>query len=102
MEGELKKQLTAETGLQPAEQRLFFKGKERENGDYLDTCGVKDRSKVILSEDPERRERKMIEMRRNAEIQGIHRLIDDVTLEVDRLAEQVSNAHAINSLLIFN
>ncbi|KAL8507339.1 hypothetical protein ACS0TY_018036 [Phlomoides rotata] len=60
--GELKKQLTAETGLQPVEQRLLFKGKERENDDYLDMCGVKDQSKVILTEDPERREKKQIEM----------------------------------------
>ncbi|KAG8365644.1 hypothetical protein BUALT_Bualt18G0127500 [Buddleja alternifolia] len=87
--GELKKLLTAETGLQPGEQRLIFRGKERENGDYLDMCGVKDRSKVILIDDPESKERRLIEMRRNAKIQAVHRLIDDVTVEVDRLAEQV-------------
>ncbi|KAK6154841.1 hypothetical protein DH2020_009089 [Rehmannia glutinosa] len=86
--GELKKLLTAETGLQPGEQRLIFRGKERENGEYLDRCGVKDRSKVVLIDDPESKERRMIEMRRNAKIQAIHRLIDDVTMEVDRLAEQ--------------
>ncbi|PIN22436.1 BCL2-associated athanogene-like protein [Handroanthus impetiginosus] len=87
--GELKKLLAAETGLQPVEQRLIFRGKERENGEYLDTCGVKDRSKVILIEDPESRERRLIEMRRNAKIQAINLLIDDVSTEVDRLAEQV-------------
>ncbi|KAK9093311.1 hypothetical protein Syun_028222 [Stephania yunnanensis] len=36
--GEMKKLLTGETGLQPTEQRLLFRGKERENGDYLDMC----------------------------------------------------------------
>ncbi|GFQ08429.1 bag family molecular chaperone regulator 3 [Phtheirospermum japonicum] len=86
---ELKKLLAAETGLQPGEQRLIFRGKERENGEYLDTCGVKDRSKVVLIEDPESKERRMIEMRRNAKIQAVHQLIDDVAMEVDRLAEQV-------------
>ncbi|KAL3615205.1 hypothetical protein CASFOL_040866 [Castilleja foliolosa] len=86
--GELKKLLTAETGLQPGEQRLIFRGKERENGEYLDTCGVKDRSKVVLIEDPESKERRMIEMRRNAKIQAVHQLIDDVAMEVDKLAEQ--------------
>ncbi|KAK4421056.1 BAG family molecular chaperone regulator 2 [Sesamum alatum] len=87
--GELKKLLATETGLQPGEQRLIFRGKERENGEYLDTCGVKDRSKVTLIDDPESRERRLIEMRRNVKIQAIHRLIDDVSTEVDRLAEQV-------------
>ncbi|KAI3466853.1 hypothetical protein Pfo_023516 [Paulownia fortunei] len=87
--GELKKLLTAETGLQPGEQRLIFRGKERENGDYLDTCGVKDRSKVILIDDPESKERRLIEMRRNEKIQATHRMIDDVSMEVDRLAEQI-------------
>ncbi|KAL3851513.1 hypothetical protein ACJIZ3_013395 [Penstemon smallii] len=87
--GELKKLLTAETGLQPDEQRLVFRGKVRDNGDYLDMCGVKDRAKVILIEDPESKARRIIEMRRNAKIQAAHRLIDDVSMEVDRLAEQV-------------
>ncbi|CAA3033122.1 BAG family molecular chaperone regulator 2-like [Olea europaea var. sylvestris] len=88
--GELKKLLTAETGLQPGEQRIIFRGKERENGEYLDICGVKDRSKVILIEDPESIERRFIEMRRNAKIQTVHRLINDVSEEVDKLAKQVS------------
>lgn len=88
--GELKKLLTVETGLQPGEQRVIFRGKERENGEYLDICGVKDRSKVILMEDPSSREKRAIEMRRNAKIQTAHRAISDVSMEVDKLAEQVS------------
>ncbi|XP_041025536.1 BAG family molecular chaperone regulator 3-like isoform X2 [Juglans microcarpa x Juglans regia] len=88
--GELKKLLTGETGLQPGEQRVIFRGKERENGEYLDMCGVKDRSKVILMEDPSSIERRFIETRRNAKIQSAHRAISDVSLEVDKLAEQVS------------
>ncbi|KAL8045609.1 hypothetical protein ABFX02_08G125500 [Erythranthe guttata] len=87
--GELKKLVAAETGLQPGEQRLIFRGKERENGDYLDTCGVKDRSKVNLIEDPQSKERRLVEMQRNAKIQAVHQLIEGVTTEVDRLAEQV-------------
>lgn len=89
----MKKLLTAETGLQPGEQRIIFRGKERESGEYLDICGVKDRSKVILIEDPESIERRFIEMRRNAKIQTVHRLINDVSEEVDKLAEQVSTTH---------
>ncbi|KAL7102640.1 hypothetical protein ACP275_08G131200 [Erythranthe tilingii] len=94
--GELKKLVAAETGLQPGEQRLIFRGKERENGDYLDTCGVKDRSKVNLIEDPQSKERRLVEMRRNEKIQAVHQLIEGVTTEVDRLAEQVSKcSHSV-------
>jgi hypothetical protein len=96
--GEVKKVLTTETGLQPDEQRVIFRGKERENGEYLDMCGVKDRSKLILMQDPSSIERRVIEMRRNAKIQSAHRAISDVSLEVDNLAEQVSNISLISFL----
>lgn len=90
--GEMKKLLTAETGLQPAEQRLIFRGRERENGEYLDICGVKDRSKLILVQDPASIERRFIEMRKNAKIQSAHRAISDLSVEVDQLAEQVNSS----------
>ncbi|KAK4349431.1 hypothetical protein RND71_032186 [Anisodus tanguticus] len=88
--GELKKLLTEETGLQPGEQRVICRGKERENGEYLDMCGVKDRSKVILIEDPESKEKRFMQMRKNAKIQAAHGLINDVSTEIDKLVEQVS------------
>lgn len=86
----MKKLLTAETRLEAGEQRLIFRGKERENGEYLDVCGVKDGSKITLIQDPTSIERRYIEMRRNAKIQSAHRAISDVSVEVDKLAEQVS------------
>ncbi|KAJ8762660.1 hypothetical protein K2173_010681 [Erythroxylum novogranatense] len=88
--GELKKVLTAETGLHVGDQRLIYRGKERENREYLDTCGVKDRSKLVLIEDPSSIERRYIEMRKNARIQSAHRAISCVSMEVDKLADQVS------------
>ncbi|PIA30116.1 hypothetical protein AQUCO_05700082v1 [Aquilegia coerulea] len=88
--GELKKLLASETGLQPVEQQLIFRGKERENGDYLDRCGVKDRSKIVLVEDPSSKEKRYIEMRKNAKIQSAHRAISDISMELDKLVEQVS------------
>lgn len=101
MAGEVKKVLTAETGLQPGEQLVIFRGKERENGKYLDVCGVKDRSKIILMEDPSSIERRFIEMCRNAKIQNANRAILDVSTEVDKLAEQVSQpARTKSSLLL--
>lgn len=87
--GELKKLLTAETGLQPEEQSLLFRGKERENGEYLDICGVKNRSKVILVEDPSSKEKRFVEMRKNAKIQSIQSAISNASMEIDKLAEQV-------------
>ncbi|XP_047325398.1 BAG family molecular chaperone regulator 2-like [Impatiens glandulifera] len=88
--GEVKKLLTTETGLTPSEQRLNYRGKERENGDYLDMCGVKDRSKIILIEDELSRFKRLLELRRDAKIKAIHRRISDATSEIGRLAEQVS------------
>lgn len=56
-------------------------------------CGVKDRSKVMLIEDPASIENRANQMRRNMKIQTAHRAISDVCLEVDKLAEQVSRTH---------
>ncbi|ERM99173.1 hypothetical protein AMTR_s00092p00064570 [Amborella trichopoda] len=89
--GELKKLLSSETGLQPGEMSISFRGKERENGDYLDNCGVKDRSKVVVIEDPTSRERKFFEMRKKEKIQSAHRAISDISIEIDKLSEQISS-----------
>lgn len=86
----MKKILKEETGLEGSEQRLVFKGKERENGEYLDMCGVKDRSKIMLVQDPASIERRFLQMRRNAKIQSAHRAISNVSSEVHKLAEQVN------------
>ncbi|RWW81923.1 hypothetical protein BHE74_00009625 [Ensete ventricosum] len=95
--GELKKILTAETGLQPAEQRLFYKGKEKGDGEFLDVCGLKNRSKVVLTEDPTSLERRYVEMRKNARIQSAQRAISAVSMEVDKLADQVRPPHHLHS-----
>lgn len=51
------------TGLEPREQRLLFKGKEREDSDHLHMVGVKDADKVLLLEDPAIKERKLRALR---------------------------------------
>lgn len=88
--GELKRVLTAETGLEAAAQKVIFRGRERENGEYLEGCGVKNRSKMELIEDPASIERRYIETKRNAKIQIAHRAISDVSMDVDKLVDQVS------------
>ncbi|KAF5468829.1 hypothetical protein F2P56_012946 [Juglans regia] len=58
--GELKMILSLVTGLETREQRLLFKGKEREDGEYLHMVGVRDKDKVLLLEDPATKERKLL------------------------------------------
>ncbi|XP_061958189.1 BAG family molecular chaperone regulator 4-like isoform X3 [Populus nigra] len=87
--GDLKKVLANETGLEPKEQRLLFRGKERENDEYLHMVGVKDMSKVILFEDPASKERKLEEMKRNQGTFEAYEAVARVRAEVDKLCEKV-------------
>ncbi|KAK8936196.1 BAG family molecular chaperone regulator 4 [Platanthera zijinensis] len=57
--GELKVLAGVETGLEPTEQRILFRGKEKEDGDHLHMAGVKEGDKVLLLEDPAIKERKL-------------------------------------------
>ncbi|CAI9780610.1 unnamed protein product [Fraxinus pennsylvanica] len=57
--GELKMLLSLLTKLEPKEQRLLFKGKERENHEYLHMVGVREKDKVLLLEDPANKEQKL-------------------------------------------
>lgn len=87
--GELKKVLSAQTGLHHQDQKLIFKDKERNSNAYLDMAGVKDRSKIVLVEDPTSQERRYIEMRKNAKMEKASKSILEISLEVDKLAGQV-------------
>ncbi|CAA6664740.1 unnamed protein product [Spirodela intermedia] len=62
--GELKAVLSMVTGLEPAAQRLLYKGKEREDGDFLHMTGVKHMDKVLLLEDPAAKEMKLHALRK--------------------------------------
>ncbi|KAG8054288.1 hypothetical protein GUJ93_ZPchr0001g31468 [Zizania palustris] len=57
--GDLKVMLSLVTGLWPREQRLLYRGKERDDGDHLHMVGVQDKDKVLLLEDPAVKERKL-------------------------------------------
>ncbi|EMS52013.1 hypothetical protein TRIUR3_31578 [Triticum urartu] len=88
---ELKKALAPRTGLQPSEQLLTYKGRERKNSEFLDRFGVKNKSKLVVSEDPASLERRYIERQRNARIQNANRAIGAIALELDKLADQVTS-----------
>ncbi|CAN1725460.1 BAG family molecular chaperone regulator 4 [Linum perenne] len=67
--GELKMVLALVTNLEPKEQRLLFKGKEREDSEYLHMVGVRDKDKVLLLQDPAIKDMKL---RSNATFSSVH------------------------------
>ncbi|XWS50588.1 hypothetical protein CRYUN_Cryun12cG0099600 [Craigia yunnanensis] len=95
--GELKKMLTGPTGLHHQDQKLLYKDKERDSNAFLDMAGVKDKSKIVLVEDPISQEKRLLEMRKNAKMEKASKSISEISLEVDRLAGQVSALESIIS-----
>ncbi|XP_052160271.1 BAG family molecular chaperone regulator 3-like [Oryza glaberrima] len=88
--GELKKMVAARTGLHPDDQKVMYKDKERDSKAFLDMAGVKDRSKLVVVEDPEARARRLIEERRNGHLEKAAKAVAAVTAEVDKLAPKVA------------
>ncbi|KAJ4836356.1 BAG molecular chaperone regulator 1 [Turnera subulata] len=95
--GELKKMLSGPTGLHHQDQKLFYKDKERDSKAFLDISGVKDKSKLVLLEDPISQERRFLEMRKSAKMEKASKSISEISLEVDRLAGQVSGLESVIS-----
>ncbi|XP_057798544.1 BAG family molecular chaperone regulator 1-like [Salvia miltiorrhiza] len=89
--GELKKMLTGRTGLHHEDQKLVFKEKERDSKAFLDTAGVKDKSKMVLEEDPISQEKRYLEMRKTAIFEKAAKIVSQISLDLDRLAAQVSD-----------
>lgn len=95
--GELKKMLTGPTGLHHQDQKLLYKDKERDNNAFLDISGVKEKSKIVVVEDPLCQEKRYLELRKNAKMEKAAKTIADISFEVDRLAGQVSAFESIIS-----
>ncbi|XP_057508857.1 BAG family molecular chaperone regulator 3-like [Actinidia eriantha] len=95
--GELKKMLSEPTGLHHQDQKLLFNNKERDSNAFLDISGVKDRSKIVLVEDPISKEKRYIEMQKSAKMEKASKTISEISLEVDRLAGQVSALESVIS-----
>lgn len=90
MTGDIKNALVQKTGLEPKDQRLLFRGKEKEDEEHLHMVGVKDRSKILLLEDPASKERKLEEISKNNEMAKAFEAVAGVRAEVDKLAERVN------------
>lgn len=88
--GELKKMLSGETGVHHQDMKILYKDKERDSNMFLDLSGVKDRSKLILKEDPISQEKRFLEMRKIAAKEKAVKAISDISFEVDRLAGKVT------------
>ncbi|KAL2527231.1 BAG family molecular chaperone regulator 1 [Abeliophyllum distichum] len=95
--GELKKMLTGPTGLHHQDQKLYYKDKERDSNAFLDSSGVKDKSKIVLVEDTIGKEKRFLEIKKMAKIEKDKKLISEISLEVDRLAGQVSALESVIS-----
>lgn len=91
MAGELKKILAELTGLHHPDQKLIYRRKERDSKQYLDVAGVKNGSKLVLIEVIGSRERRLLEMIRNAKIEKSSKSLSQIRLQVDNFAEQVTS-----------
>ncbi|XP_021754149.1 BAG family molecular chaperone regulator 1-like [Chenopodium quinoa] len=93
--GELKKMLAEVTGLQPQDQKLIFKDKERESKSFLDVSGVKDGSKIVLVQDIISQEKRFLESRRNSNMERAMKSVVEVAIEVDQLISQVKAKESV-------
>lgn len=89
VEGELKKMVAGPTGLNAEDQKLIYKGRERDSKCFLDSGGVRDGSKVVVVEDEVSRERRCLESRKNATLERASKEIAAIRIDVDSLAKQV-------------
>ncbi|KAI4353410.1 hypothetical protein L6164_002363 [Bauhinia variegata] len=88
--GDVKRLLVQKTGLEPEEQRLFFRGKEKANEEHLHMEGVKDKSKLLLLEELASKERKLEESRKREEMLKASKAVAEVRSEVDKLSQRVA------------
>lgn len=88
-EGDVKRLLTQETGLDPSEQRLFHRGMEKDDNVHLSDAGVKNMSKLLLREVQASKEKKIEDLKKQEEISRACEAIARVTEEVGKLGEKV-------------
>ncbi|KAK7382526.1 hypothetical protein VNO80_01393 [Phaseolus coccineus] len=88
--GDVKTLLVNITGLEPEQQRLFFRGIEKGDNQHLHLEGVKDKSKIFLLEGTASKERKAEETRKQNEMSRAFDAIADVRAEVDKLSNRVT------------
>jgi hypothetical protein len=92
--GDLKKVLAQQSGLDPANQKLLFRGKEKEDSELLHTSGIKDMARLVLLEAPRSQEERPPEEKMTPEVARACEAIARVSTEVDKLADKISTLEA--------
>lgn len=77
--------------MEPETQKLFFRGKEKEDYDYLQMAGIKDNAMLLLVEDTRAKEISPKEINETSEISRGSEAVAEIRAEVDNLAEKVKN-----------
>lgn len=89
--GELKKMLAGPTGLNPLDQKIVYKDKERDSKAYLDVAGVRDGSRMVLFIDIMNQEKRLLENLKTAKMDKAKKQIVETSAEIDKLVKQVGN-----------
>lgn len=89
--GELKKMLVRPTGLNPLDQKLVYKDKERDSKAYLDVAGVKDGSRMVLFLDIMSQEKRLVDDLKNAKMDNAKKQIVEISSQIDNIVKQVGN-----------
>lgn len=92
--GEVKSVISQIIGLEPKVQKLLFRGKEKEDHEYLHLAGVKDNSKVLVMEEKTVEDKNPEEVKVTTEISRGAEAVAEVRKEVDKLSEQVDSFHS--------
>ena len=69
--------------------KILYKDKERDSKIFLDLCGVKDGSRLVLKEDPISQEKRFLEMSKLVAKEKANKSISDISFQADRLAGKV-------------
>ncbi|XP_030537334.1 BAG family molecular chaperone regulator 4 [Rhodamnia argentea] len=88
--GEMKQIVAKRIGLDPAVQRLLFRGKEQEDEERLHLAGIKDNSKVVVLEDLASKEKKLEQSQASEEVSKASEAVAGITAEVDELSKRVA------------
>ncbi|KAF8099788.1 hypothetical protein N665_0237s0042 [Sinapis alba] len=85
--GDVKKALVQKTGLESSDLKILFRGVEKDDAELLQASGVKDGSKLVLVEEPNKRVEQPLVM--TEEIAKAISAVKAVAGEIDKLSDKV-------------
>ncbi|KAI9116174.1 hypothetical protein K1719_013104 [Acacia pycnantha] len=88
--GDVKRLLAHKTGVEPEEQTLIFRGKEKQDEEHLHLEDVKDNSEIYLFKGAASRGRKLEENRKKFDMLKAFEAVAGVRAEVDQLSKSVA------------